>query len=319
MSPFLKWVGIFLELGKFRITVAVTLTTGLGYLMARRGVGVEIFKPLLGTLLLAAGASALNQCQEVALDARMERTRRRPIPAGQIDRTTALFLAVLTLLGGLYVLTSVGTHAVELLVLSLAAVAWYKGLYTYLKRVTPFAVVPGAVIGAIPPLIGFVAAGGDVLDPVIVLVSGFLFVWQVPHFWLLMILVENQYAQAGLPTLGRSFSRAQLHRVTFMWILAAAVCGIVFPAMMRGQVLLPWNVVIVLASCWLATVAVSVLWAARAAEVGIGGPNFTEPARDKQGTGGTQASVFRKAFVRINIFALIFVLSLSLSAVRLGF
>ena len=75
---------------------------------------------------------------------------------------------------------------------------------------------------------------------------------------------------------------------------------------MRGQVLLPWNVVIVLASCWLATVAVSVLWAARAAEVGIGGPNFTEPARDKQGTGGTQASVFRKAFVRINIFALIF-------------
>ncbi|MDM8009064.1 MAG: UbiA family prenyltransferase [Phycisphaerae bacterium] len=307
-----KWVSVFLDLGKFRTTVAVTLTTGLGYFMARRGVGVEIWKPLLGTLLLAAGASALNQCQEVALDSRMERTRRRPIPAGHIDRTTAVFLAALTLLGGLYVLTSIGTHAVQLLVLSVLAVAWYNGLYTYLKRVTAFAVVPGAVIGAIPPVIGFVAAGGDVSDPVILLVAGFLFIWQVPHFWLLMLLLEDQYVRAGLPTLGRSFSRPQLHRVTFMWVLAAAVSGMAFPAVMRGQMRLPWNVVIVLASCWLVTVAMSVLLGGRAAQLRAG-------AQTAGGAPVPDRSVFRKAFVRINIFALVFVVSLSLNVLGLSF
>ena len=67
----------------------------------------------------------------------------------------------------------------------------------------------------------------------ILLVAGFLFIWQVPHFWLLMILLEEQYARAGLPTLGSSFSKAQLHRVSFMWIMAAAATGLGFPAMMQ--------------------------------------------------------------------------------------
>ena len=246
--------------------------------------------PVLGTFLLAAGSSALNQCQEVAIDSRMERTRRRPIPAGHVDRTTALFIAGLLILSGLFVLTSIGTQMKQLFALAVFAVAWYNGVYTYLKRVTAFAVVPGALIGAIPPVIGFVAGGGDILDPVILLVAGFVFIWQIPHFWLLMILVGEQYAQAGLPTLGRVFSRGQLHRVTFMWIIATAATGMVFPAMMRGRLLLPWNLVIVLASCWLVTVAVSVLWAGR-------------------GT-GDDGKVFRRAFVRINLYSLIFVVSL---------
>ncbi len=258
MSPFLNWLRLLADLGKVRITIAVTVTTTLGYLMARRGADREVWMPVVGTFLLASGASALNQCQEVAIDSRMPRTRRRPIPAGHVDRTTALFVAGLLILSGFFVLTSVGRQPTHLLVLGLAAMVWYNGVYTYLKRVTAFAVVPGALIGAIPPIIGYVAGGGDVLDPPILLVAGFLFIWQIPHFWLLMILIEQQYAGAGLPTLRQSFSKAQLHRVTFMWILATAAIGLVFPAMMRGQVLLPWNVVIVLDSCWLVTVAVSV-------------------------------------------------------------
>ena len=291
------WLRVLAALGKVRITVAVTVTTMLGYLMARRGVDRDVWMPILGTFLLASGASALNQCQEVAIDSRMPRTRRRPIPAGEVDRTTAFFIAGLLILSGLFLLTSVGRQPMHLLVLGLAALVWYNGVYTYLKRVTAFAVVPGALIGAIPPVIGYVSGGGSIVDPPILLVAGFLLIWQIPHFWLLMILIEQQYAGAGLPTLRQTFSKPQLHRVTFMWILATAVIGIVFPAMMRGQMSLPWNVLIVLDSCWLVTVAVSVLWGARNPD---------------------DAAVFRKAFVRINLFALLFFVSLSLNALGLG-
>jgi protoheme IX farnesyltransferase len=270
------WLRVLLDLGKVRITIAVTLTTTLGYLMARHRLSLDIWLPLLGTFLVASGASALNQWQEAAMDSRMERTRRRPIPAGHLDPTTALFIAGLMMLAGLYALTSVAADPYTLLALALAAVAWYNGVYTYLKRVTAFAVVPGALIGAIPPVIGYVADGGNLRDPAILLVAGFLFIWQVPHFWLLMILLEEQYARAGLPTLGRTFTKAQLHRVTFMWIMATAVTG--------------------LASCWLMTVAVSVLWAARTSD---------------------DAGVFRRAFIRINLFALLFFISLSLNALGL--
>lgn len=296
MSPF-SWLRVLADLGKFRITVAVTLTTTLGYVMARRGLAADIWMPLLGTFLLASGASALNQCQESALDARMARTRGRPIPAGHIDHATALFIAGLLILGGLFFLTSGGGHVLDLLLLSAGAVFWYNGVYTYLKRVTAFAVVPGAAIGAVPPVIGYCAAGGHVLDPAILLVGLFLFIWQIPHFWLLMILLEDQYAQAGLPTLGRTFSRAQLHRVTFMWILASAAAGLVCLPLMGELMLLPWNLLVILASCWLATTAVSVLWAAR-----------------RQ----ADASVFRRAFIRINAFALVLVIALCMSSLGMG-
>jgi heme o synthase len=288
---------VLLDLTKFRITIAVTLTTTMGYLLARRGVRADLWMPLVGTFLLAAGSSALNQCQEAAIDARMSRTRGRPIPRGLIDRTTALFIAGLLILLGLFVLTSADRHVEATLLLAVFAVLWYNGLYTYLKRVTAFAVVPGALIGAIPPVIGYTCAGGDPLDPVILLVAAFVFIWQIPHFWLLLLLVGDQYAEAGLPTLTQVFSRQQLFRVTFMWMLSTAVAGTVFPSLLRHDLFLPWSIVIVLASFWLAAKAVGLVWSARAAEDG---------------------RPFKRAFVHINLYALIVVVSLSLNAVGLA-
>jgi heme o synthase len=290
-------LSILLQLTKFRITVAVTLTTTMGYLLARGGLSWDVWMPLVGTLLLAAGSSALNQCQEVAIDSRMKRTRGRPIPAGHIDRTTALFIAGLLILLGLWVLTLAGRNVHAVLTAALLAVVWYNGLYTYLKRVTAFAVVPGALIGAIPPVIGYACAGGDPLDPLILLVAGFVFIWQIPHFWLLMLLIGDQYAEAGLPTLTRVFSREQLFRVTFMWMLATAVAGVAFPPLLRQHLLLPWGVVLVLASFWLAAGAIGLLWAARADDDG---------------------RPFRRAFVQINLYALIVVACLSVNAVGVG-
>jgi protoheme IX farnesyltransferase len=285
------WLNLLLELTKVRITFAVILTAGMGYFLSGGWFDAGFGMCLLGTFLLASGSSALNQVQDVKVDARMTRTRNRPIPAGRIDRSVALFISILLMLAGLVVLTSIGTNAEALLILSGLAVFWYNGVYTYLKRVTAFAVVPGALIGAIPPVMGYAAAGGDARDPLILLVATFFFIWQVPHFWLLLLMLGEQYEEAGLPSLTRIFSRQQLARITFMWILATAAGGLVFPALARGEVSLPWSLAMVLASVWLAGKAASILWI---------------PADQKQ--------PFRRAFIQINTYALVVVVCLSLSA-----
>jgi protoheme IX farnesyltransferase len=113
--------------------------------------------------------------------------------------------------------------------LGLLAVVWYNGIYTYLKRVTTFAAIPGAVIGGIPPAVGWAAAGGAVLDPRILAVSVFFFVWQVPHFWLLLLKYGKDYEEAGLPSLTAVWTTGQLSRVTFVWIAATAVACLLIP------------------------------------------------------------------------------------------
>ena len=85
--------------------------------------------------------------------------------------------------------------------LGLITVVWYNGIYTPLKRVTAFAAIPGGVVGAIPPVIGWVSGGGDPTDARIIVVAFFFFVWQVPHFWLLLMRIGGDYERAGLPSL----------------------------------------------------------------------------------------------------------------------
>ncbi|MEE9270657.1 MAG: UbiA family prenyltransferase, partial [Candidatus Krumholzibacteria bacterium] len=102
--------------------------------------------------------------------------------------------------------------------------------YTPLKRVTAFAAVPGGVVGAIPPVIGWVAGGGAVFEPRILAVAFFFFMWQVPHFWLLLLFAAGRdYEHVGLPSLTRIFALDQLARITFMWIFATAVTCLVIP------------------------------------------------------------------------------------------
>ncbi len=289
------WLRLLSELTRARITVAVTFTTATGYLLGAGHADVNLWVSLLGVFLLASGSSALNQCQETGIDARMERTRRRPIPSGRIDVLTALFVATLLLLSGLGVLASVGKNTNLLLLLGGFAVLWYNGVYTYLKRLTAFAVVPGALIGAIPPVMGYVAAGGQITDPLVFLVGMFFFIWQIPHFWLLLLMCGRQYGDAGLPTLTNVFTEKQLLRITFMWVMATAAAGLVFPTVASRDVALPWSVAIVLASVWLAEKAVSTLMSSRVE---------------------AQKSPFRLAFMHVNIYALMVMLALSLSALQ---
>jgi protoheme IX farnesyltransferase len=158
----------------------------------------------------------------------MERTQGRPIPSKKLSPSAALKISIgLLLLGS--ILLYVGAHG-SALGLGLFAVLWYNGVYTPLKRKSAFAAVPGALVGAIPPAIGWISGKGSFsLDPPILAISFFFFIWQVPHFWLLLLNFGSDYEKAGLPSLTRIFSPAQLNRVTFIWILATAVTCMMIP------------------------------------------------------------------------------------------
>ena len=218
---------LLMELTKFWIALTSTLSALAAFILAGGGVSWKIAAVFFGVLLTAAGACALNEAQEWRRDGRMERTRGRPIPSGRIAPGEAAGVAAALVALGSGVLL-VWTNA-PAAILALLAVLWYNGVYTYLKRWSAFAVVPGAVIGAIPPAIGWVAAGGRLLDPRDAVICFFFFMWQIPHFWLLLFKYGSDYERAGFPTLTALFKPDQLARITFTWIAATAVSCLLLP------------------------------------------------------------------------------------------
>jgi protoheme IX farnesyltransferase len=222
-----KWISIILELTKFRIAFFAAFSTSAGFILAKQGLGMEMLTAVSGVFFLASGSCAFNQYQERQRDGLMERTRGRPIPSQRLDPATALKIAfILLILGALILLTGSNGIAFGLGVLALF---WYNGLYTFLKRKTAFAVIPGALVGAIPPLMGWVHGGGSPFDPQILAVAFFFFIWQIPHFWLLLLNFGKDYEKAGFPSLTRIFTPAQLRRITFTWVFATAVACLTIP------------------------------------------------------------------------------------------
>jgi protoheme IX farnesyltransferase len=239
---------IFLELAKVKITFAVALTTITGYLLAGGTFDTGLILPTLGIFLLACGSSAINHFQEYDRDAKMERTRNRPIPSGRISPAGALIFAFLLSAGG-SVLLYLGSGMLGMQ-LGLLALIWYNVIYTPLKKKTAFAVVPGAVIGSIPPLVGWVAARGHLGDPRAIFMAFFFFIWQVPHFWLLMLKYGEEYVKAGYPSITQIYSSRQIKNITFIWILATAVSALMLPVF---DVVDSWVVMggLLMSSIWL--------------------------------------------------------------------
>ncbi len=186
----------YAELTKVRLVLLVVTTTAVGFLMASRGRpgALALCSTLLGTALAAAGAMALNQLLEMARDARMERTRHRPLPAGTISPRHAEVFGVLTAAAGLIVL-AFGANPLTAL-LGLTVVLTYTLVYTPLKPRTPLCTLAGAVCGAIPPMMGWTATGAGVGFGAWLL-GGVLFLWQIPHFLALAWLYREDYERGG--------------------------------------------------------------------------------------------------------------------------
>jgi len=222
-----EWAALLLSLGKIRISLLVTLSTATGYLLAAEKVAIQMLLPAAAVFLLACGSCALNQFQERKIDALMERTKNRPLPSGRLNPSSGLFISLGLISIGSFILF----HRANLLtgMLGLFAVFWYNGIYTPLKRKTAFAAIPGALIGAIPPALGWVSGGGSLLDPRIWAIVFFFFMWQITHFWLLLLDFGEEYEKAGLPSLTRIFSPTQLRRILFAWVFATAVACLILP------------------------------------------------------------------------------------------
>ena len=220
-------INILLEITKLRITIFVTVTTVCGYIAATNSIDAGLILPTIGILLLACGSAAFNHYQERNTDAIMDRTKNRPIPSGKIEASSVLKISLaLVITGSILLFIGSGILALSFGLLNLI---WYNGVYTPLKKVSPLAIIPGSLVGAIPPIVGWVAGGGYLFDPQIILISFFFFIWQIPHFWLLLMILDKDYQKAGFPTLTQIFNQQQLGRITFIWIIATGVTGLLIP------------------------------------------------------------------------------------------
>jgi heme o synthase len=206
------------ELGKIRISLPVSLSALAGFVLLSGQIGLQGFLLALGVLLMSCGSATINHIQESETDRQMSRTRNRPIPSGRISVAKAWYVASGFIASGSFILLT--GFPVMALAISWITLLWYNLVYTPLKKVTAFAVIPGSVTGALPPVIGWAAAGGGLFDLQILLVASFFFIGQIPHFWLLLLMFGDQYQEAGMPTLNKLFSPAQIKHISFLWILA---------------------------------------------------------------------------------------------------
>ncbi len=214
----ISYIRIVLQLGKARISLPIALSALTGYTLVTGVIDTQALYLLLGVFLMSSSSGAINHWQEHKIDAQMPRTQKRPIPSGKISPVFAVWVFVGYFLAGGWVLYNY--LPIAALITSVITLFSYNLLYTPLKKHTAFAVVPGSLVGALPPYIGWLAAGGPISHPTIFWVAAFFFIGQIPHFWLLLLMFGKEYKLVNYPTLTDIFSDNQIKRLSFTWILA---------------------------------------------------------------------------------------------------
>ena len=276
----MKTLKPYLVLCRVSISLFATCSALTAYLLSGSTSAVPIVYLATGIFLLACGASALNQFQERDIDAMMERTMLRPLPAGTMTSAHVLVVAKMLILGGIVLLGCLNWLSAAFGAL---AIAWYNGLYTRLKRITALAAVPGALVGTLPPVIGWTAGGGNLADPRIFALAALFFLWQIPHFWLLLLRNGRQYEEAGMPTLTSIIPHELFEKITLIWIAATAVASLAMP--LFGIARSPYAYApLVLLAVWVSAAGIGII------------------------RGNTAAAALFPAFRRINIFILLFML-----------
>ncbi len=218
-----------LELGKPRITMLVLFTSGVGVWMAPGSLSaIETVVFLIATSLLVASASTLNCFVERETDGLMRRTRERPLPAGRMSARAALVAG----LGEAVVALAVLAWSTNLLTLALGFVALssYVLIYTPLKRLSWWAVIVGAVPGAIPPLMGWTAVTGAFGTTGWIL-FGILFLWQLPHFIAISLYLKEDYRRGGLQVLPVAHGDVAARRHLFVYTVLLVMVSLTAPTL----------------------------------------------------------------------------------------
>ncbi len=235
-----------MQLTKARLTLLVLVTCAIGFLLADSGPihWLLLLHTLLGTALVAAGASIFNQVLERKQDALMQRTATRPLPAGRISVIQALTAAVLTTTAGSLYLAATTTLTAAMTAVLTCLI--YVALYTPLKTRSSSCTLVGAVSGALPPVIGWTAAGGA-LDAGAVYLFALMFFWQMPHFLAINWMYRKEYQQAGF----RMWSNDDCNGRRTAWLalgftVMLAVACLIQPADLRSTATLVASLLVVL-------------------------------------------------------------------------
>lgn len=211
---------------RVRLSVMVTFSALTGFLIAPYQSLTDLVLLVAGVFFLACGTSALNQIQEKERDKLMARTKKRPLAAGHLSLSTAGLMVLLMLTAGSLALAFIGWAP---LLLGITNILFYNAVYTPMKTRTPLAILPGALVGAIPPVMGWTAAGGALLHPTIVYVAAFMLLWQLPHFWLLLVAHAKDYERAGFKGFPKFLNPKHIRAIIFSWTLLSSLFLFTFP------------------------------------------------------------------------------------------
>jgi heme o synthase len=215
-----------LRLAKLGLCLLIGGAALFGGLLAEPRLSSSLFATSLAVVALAAAAASLNSLQEHRLDQLMTRTLTRPLPQGEMSRQEAFRQALLLGAAGFGALFFfAGGVATALAALALLL---YNGVYTPLKPKTAWAIIPGALCGALPPLIGWQAMGGALWSYPAGLLAALLVLWQLPHFWLVLLANRLDYRRVGLPNVVELFGEKRVKAFFLPWLAALATVMLLF-------------------------------------------------------------------------------------------
>lgn len=230
MARLLSRVADYTEIAKPRISLMVLVTVSCGYVlgMESASVSITLLHACLGIAVVAFGSSAVNQWIERDTDARMRRTMNRPLPSGRIAPAEVLCFGLTAgLVGSLYLALMVNVQTAFMTAMTFVL---YAAVYTPLKRRTSLCLAIGAVPGALPPVLGWLAAGGQ-FDASAFSLFAILFLWQFPHFFAIAWLYRDDYSKAGLRMLPKG---ASVPHVTGLLAVAYAL-GLILVSLLPNQ------------------------------------------------------------------------------------
>jgi protoheme IX farnesyltransferase len=207
------------EIAKIPMCLFISLSSFVGYEVVKPEFSPMSFLTAAGIFLLACGCATLNNIQDKEFDRHLKRTKNRALPQNKISETSASVQAVLLITSGLMLVYLVG-NAIMPVVFSAVAIVLYNFIYTKMKIKTSMAIFPGALCGMLPPFIGSLVAGAHPFDLRIITVAILFGLWQVPHYFLIVLDHHDDYKQGNLPSILDIFTIASLNRIIFAWIMS---------------------------------------------------------------------------------------------------
>ena len=215
------------SLAKLIISASITFTTLTGYIISKGRIDYTLFVTLLGVFLMAAGASAINHLIERSTDALMPRTKNRPIPSGRMSAIHASVWATIFILSGTTILVLFTNPACA--ALGLFNVIWYNLVYTPLKKISIWAVFAGTITGIIPYFMGVVATTNQIPNAPDFFIGFYMFLWQIPHFFLLISKYGKEYEYAGLASITQKSTIEKIVLISYLWMVASCIASIMIP------------------------------------------------------------------------------------------